>query len=218
MSSTRSKLYERYNVELPPPSSSSKANSNSNKFIGWLKSYTSNNKEDEARRQQLPIEEWTNVEMFKYILKNASFKSKLISILVILILSSIIISSILYPKNANKDSDDLGIRKKNSGGVMTKYGLRPDNMPVDSHERSNPFAPPDHTSHMEGVLEVKRIGKKKNKNDDPLPPPPPPPVQANPQQQEGDNTISKTKDNILAQRGKDVPPVTRAKKKGNASI
>jgi hypothetical protein len=111
MSSTRSKLYERYNVELPP-SSSSKANSSNNKLIGWLKSYTSN-KEEEARRQQLPIEEWTNVEMFKYILKNASFKSKLIAILVILILSSIIISSILYPKNANKDSD-LGIRMKNS--------------------------------------------------------------------------------------------------------
>ena len=217
MSSTRSKLYERYNVELPPPSSSSKANSNSNKFIGWLKSYKSN-KEEEARRQQLPIEEWTNVEMFKYILKNASFKSKLIAILVILILSSIIISSILYPKNANKDSDDLGIRKKNIGGVMTKYGLRPDNMPADSHERSNPFAPPDHTSYMEGVLEVKRIGKKKNKNDDP-PPPPPPPVQANPQQQEGDNTISKKNDNnILARREKDVPPVNRARKKGNASI
>jgi len=211
MSSTRSKLYERYNVELPP-SSSSKATSSSNKFIGWLKSYTSN-KEEEARRQQLPIEEWTNVEMFKYILKNASFKSKLIAILVILILSSIIISSILYPKNANKDSD-LGIRKKNSGGVMTKYGLRPDNMPADSHERSNPFTP-GHTSYMEGVLEVKRIGKKK-KNDDP---PPPPPVQENPQLQEGDDTISKTKDkNILTQREKDVPPVNRAKKKGNASI
>ena len=215
MSSTRSKLYERYNVELPP-SSSSKANSSSNKFIGWLKSYTSNNKEEEARRQQLPIEEWTNVEMFKYILKNASFKSKLIAILVILILSSIIISSILYPKNANKNSDDLGIRKKNSGGVMTKYGLRPAMMSADSHERSNPFAPPDHTSYMEGVLEVKRIGKKK-KNDDP-PPPPPPPVQENSQQQEGDDTISKTKDNILTQREKDVPPVNRAKKKGNASI
>jgi hypothetical protein len=211
MSSTRSKLYERYNVELPP-SSSSKATSSSNKFIGWLKSYTSN-KEEEARRQQLPIEEWTNVEMFKYILKNASFKSKLIAILVILILSSIIISSILYPKNANKDSD-FGIRKKNSGGVMTKYGLRPDNMPADSHERSNPFTP-GHTSYMEGVLEVKRIGKKK-KNDVP---PPPPPVQENSQQQEGDDTISKTKDkNILTQREKDVPPLNRAKKKGNASI
>ncbi len=216
MSSTRSKLYERYNVELPP-SSSSKANSSSSKLIGWLKSYTSN-KEEETRRQQLPIEEWSNVEMFKYILKNASFKSKLIAILVILILSSIIISSILYPKNANKDSD-LGIRKKNSGGVMTKYGLRPDNMPADSHERSNPFAPPGHTSYMEGVLEVKRIGKKKKKNDDPPPPPPPPPVQENPQLQEGDNTISKTKDkNILTQREKDVPPVNRSKKKGNASI
>jgi hypothetical protein len=214
MSSTRSKLYERYNVELPP-SSSSKANSSGNKFIGWLKSYTSNKEEDEARRQQLPIEEWTNVEMFKYILKNASFKSKLIAILVILILSSIIISSVLYPKNVNKN--DLGIGKKNSGGVMTKYGLRPDNMPADSHERSNPFAPPDHTSYLEGVLEVKRIGKKK-KNDDP-PPPPPPPVQENSQQQEGDDTISKTKDkNILAQREKDVPPVNRSKKKGNASI
>ena len=211
MSSTRSKLYERYNVELPP-SSSSKATSSSNKFIGWLKSYTSN-KEEEARRQQLPIEEWTNVEMFKYILKNASFKSKLIAILVILILSSIIISSILYPKSADKDSD-LGMRNKNSGGVMTKYGLRPDNMPADSHERSNPFTP-GHTSYMEGVLEVKRIGKKK-KNDDP---PPPPPVQENPQLQEGDDTISKTKDkNILTQREKDVPPVNRAKKKGNASI
>jgi hypothetical protein len=68
---------------------------------------------------------------------------------------------------------------------------------------------------MEGVLEVKRIGRKK-KNDVP---PPPPPVQENSQQQEGYDTISKTKDqNILTQREKDVPPVNRAKKKGNASI
>ncbi len=97
---------------------------------------------------------------------------------------------------------------------MTKYGLRPANMPADSHERSNPFKPPGHTSYMEGVLEVKRIGKKKKKNDDP----PPPPVQENPQLQEGDDTMSSTKDNnIFAQREKDVPPVNRTRKKGNAS-
>jgi hypothetical protein len=31
----------------------------------------------------------------------------------------------------------------------------------DSHKRNNPFAPAGHTSIMEGVLEVKRIGGKK---------------------------------------------------------
>lgn len=109
-------------------------------------------------------------------------------------------------------------KKNGEGGVMTKYGLRPDKMAADAHARSNPFAPPGHTSYMEGVLESKRIGKK-NKNDDPpLLPPPPPPVQENPQQQEGDSAISKANDkNILAQREK-APPVNGARKKGNRSI
>ena len=208
MSSTRSKLYERYNVELPTTSSSKKAAGSNKKWRGWLN--YNNNKEDEARRQQLPIEEWTNVEMIKYILKNASFRSKLIAILVIMILSSIIISTIFYPKNASNNSTDLV--KNNSGPVMTKYGLRPDKMSADSHARSNPFAPVGHTSYMEGVLEVKRIGgrKDKKKNDNnPPPPPPPPPMQDRQQQQQTDD-VSKTQDNNNMMR--EEPPGKRAKK------
>lgn len=162
--SSRSKLYERYDVELPSPSS----NSTRKKWSvgGWLV----NNHEQQQQRLQLPPDQWTNIEMIRYIFKNSSFKSKLIAILAIMILSSIIKSTLTFHNSSG--SNDL--EPKQRGPVMTKYGLRPEKMDPDSHKRSNPFAPPGHQSYMEGVLERKRVKKREN---------PPPPLRGQNQQQ-----------------------------------
>jgi hypothetical protein len=162
---SQSKLFERYDVELPTVSSSDATKS---RWRGWFK-----NEHDETRRQQqqqLPLDQWTNIEMIKYLIKNSSLKSKLIAILAIVILFSIIKSTFLFRNDANSN-DDVGMTR---GPIMTKYGLRPDKMDPDSHMRSNPFAPAGHQSYMEGVLEVKRVKKR----DDPQPPPPPMPQQS----------------------------------------
>ena len=155
---SRSKLYERYDVELPTVSPSN--DTKKSKWRGWFKT----DKDEDGTRQQLPPDQWTNVEVIKYIFKNSSFKSKLIAILVIMILSSIIKSTLSYRNNDARNKNDLLEMKK--GPIMTKYGIRPDTMDADSHKRSNPFAPPGHQSYMEGVLEVKRVKKRV----DPAPP------------------------------------------------
>ncbi len=151
---SRSKLYERYDVDLPSPSS----NSSRKKWRvgGWFV----NNQEQQQQRLQLPPDQWTNVEMIRYIFKNSSFKSKLIAILAIMILSTIIKSTISFYTNTNTSVDNDMEPKR--GPVMTKYGLRPEKMDPDSHKRSNPFAPPGHQSYMEGVLERKRVKKREN--------------------------------------------------------
>ena len=159
---SRSKqLYERYDVELPAPPSSNKTRKK------WRDIWFNSDKEKEQeqlQRQQLPPDQWTNIEMMRYIFKNSSFKSKLIAILIIMILSSIIKSALSLFHNDAAKNDDL---KPKRGPVMTKYGLRPENMDPDSHARSNPFAAdPDHVSYMEGILEIK---KKKKRDDEPSP-------------------------------------------------
>mmetsp|Transcript_7395 Transcript_7395/g.12185 ORF Transcript_7395/g.12185 Transcript_7395/m.12185 type:complete len:220 (+) Transcript_7395:43-702(+) len=150
--SSRSKLYERYDVELH-------ATSSSNSRKSWREKWFQTDKEQQRQRQQLPPDQWTNIEMIRYICKNSSFKSKLIAILVVTILSSIIKSTLSFHNNSARRSSNNDLETKR-GPVMTKYGLRPDKMDPDSHKRSNPFAAPDHQSYMEGVLEVKRVKKR----------------------------------------------------------
>lgn len=191
---SQSKLFERYDVELPTVSSSN-AN-NKSKWRGWFK----NDKE----RQQLPPDQWTNIEMIKYIVKNASFKSKIIAILVIMILPSIIKSTFSFRNDASSNND---LKMKN-GPVMTKYGLRPDKMDPDSHMRSNPFAPAGHQSYMEGVLEVKRVKKR----DNPQPAPPPPEQQQ--QQQQKQQQSLQLKDKSAQTQGKMLPQEARKETPG----
>jgi hypothetical protein len=169
---SRLKLYERYDVELPTVAS------NSNKFRGW---FGYRDRDEEARRQQLPIEEWKNIEIFKYVIKNASLKSKIIAILVLLILSACF-RVLVFRKNAMINNNDLN--KVKNGPVMTKYGLRPATMDPDSHARTNPFAPEGHTSYMEGVLEIKRKGGERDENKIKISPPPPHSPMQNPQHQQ----------------------------------
>ena len=182
--SSRSNLYERYDVELPTPTS----NSIRKKWRegGWFE----NNQEQQQQRQQLPPDQWTNIEMIRYIFKNSSFKSKLIAILAIMILSSIIKSTLSFHNNSSGNNELEPNTKR--GPVMTKYGLRPEKMDPDSHKRSNPFAAPGHQSYMEGVLEVKRVKKREN---------PPPPLRGHNQQQQ-----------IESLQGQNNPPKAQQKK------
>ena len=154
---SRSKLYERYNVELPPAAPSSNKRKS---WRGWFNNDVGDKTQQEE--EQLPPDQWTNVQMIRYILKNSSLKTKLITILMIMMLSSLI-KSIIFDNNDATITNDSQIKR---GPVMTKYGLRPEKMDPDSHKRSNPFAPPDHQSYMEGVLEVKKVKKR-------VKPPPP---------------------------------------------
>ncbi|KAK1743388.1 hypothetical protein QTG54_006009 [Skeletonema marinoi] len=195
---SRSKLYERYDVEVPNVSSSN-ANNNLKKWRGgWFKS--DRDEATERQQQQLPPDQWTNIEMIRYIFNNSTFKSKLIAILVIMILSSIIRSTLSFHNNTGRsNNNDLETKR---GPVMTKYGLRPEKMDPDSHKRSNPFAAPGHQSFMEGVLEVKRVKKREN-------PPPPPPVQNQQQQQQQKQESLHLETNPSQTQGKRLPQQTR---------
>jgi hypothetical protein len=130
--SNRSKLYERYNVDIK----TSRGDSNRRWF----------DEQEHQAQQEVPLEERTNLELLTMIYKTIPWKTKLIiSVLLILLLSV----STRMAKRPHVELSTSAVKER-------QYMLDP-----DSHKRNNPFAPAGHTSIMEGVLEVKRIGGKK---------------------------------------------------------
>lgn len=192
---SRSKLYERYDVNIKT-SSSRDSKSITSRCSDTIRRWSGNNDKDyREARQQLPIEEWTNVEMIRFLYQNSSVKSKLMTLLGIAILSSTIVSSI-----RNYDANKNSVTKE----TITKNKLPERNgiyMDPDSHKRSNPFAPEGHQSYMEGVLEVKRVGGRKYENlgDNNNREEPSPTQQQQQQQQDNNNNPRKRQqNNILA--------------------
>lgn len=178
---SRSKLYERYDVNV---NNKTKAVSSRSR---WFDNKDDSDVEMETR-QDLPIEEWSNIEMIKFIYQSASYKTKLLTLLAIVILSSVIISTLRDYGNSNYNNS---LTSKET--IKTIQGERPSYMDPDSHKRNNPFAPEGHQSFMEGVLEVKRIGTRKKKEEEeevvqPQPPPPPPPIELQQEEQQLNNT------------------------------
>mmetsp|Transcript_27226 Transcript_27226/g.56732 ORF Transcript_27226/g.56732 Transcript_27226/m.56732 type:complete len:243 (-) Transcript_27226:375-1103(-) len=190
---SRSKLYERYDVNIKTPSSRD-SRSITSRCSDTIRRWSGDNDNDyREARQQLPIEEWTNVEMIRFLYQNSSVKSKLMTLLGIAILSSAIVSSI-----RNYDANNNSVTEQ----TITKSKLGERNgifMDPDSHKRSNPFAPEGHQSYMEGVLEVKRVGGRKYENlADHNNREQPSPTQQQQQQDNNNNPRKRQQNNILS--------------------
>jgi len=155
-SRSNSTLYERYDVDVDRTMSSA---SGGRGGWGWFRNRGDEDEYDSLpsrSREDIPIDERTNIELIQLIWKNASTKSRLLALLATAILCKVIAESII---KARADRDAAATKSN-----AVKEGGRPTYMDPDSHKRNNPFAPEGTQTFMEGVLEVKRVGGKDKQN------------------------------------------------------
>ncbi|KAL7549375.1 hypothetical protein ACHAWF_012651 [Thalassiosira exigua] len=138
--SSRSKLYERYNVEIErssPPRAGGRR---------WF-----NEKEGpSASRQDLPIQERNNAELCRIILRGVSWRSRLA-----VLAAAVLLAAAAMWRGTEENSETAAVAMIYDKGRQV---ARPSFMDPDSHARNNPFAPEGETTVMEGVMEVKRVG------------------------------------------------------------
>jgi hypothetical protein len=133
---TRSKMYDRYDVEI-----------NTSSGAGGRSWFT----EEEPKREPT-IEEQERAqlkELATIILRSYSWKSKIMAVILLILTMAMAIRTI------HGIMRDMG---KSSPAVVSSSTKARPYMDPDAHKRNNPFAPAGHVSVMEGVLEVKRVG------------------------------------------------------------
>ena len=143
-SSRRSKLYERYNVNIKQQE---------------IDDDEQRRLQQHQRQDNLPIEERSNIELIKIIILQNIPKSHLTKATILLGVA-VIISYIILPTN-----NDANINSATTGNVRSINYNKNNYMAVDSHERNNPFAEEGHISVMTGALETKRIGGNSQQSD-----------------------------------------------------
>ncbi|KAL3793331.1 hypothetical protein HJC23_003841 [Cyclotella cryptica] len=129
---SRSKMYERYDIEI-------KTSSSGNGDQRWF------NEEQDVSATPSPFQETLA------ILQTLSWKVRLLSLAALLWTAATVIR--LVHGVVRGLGGDSSITLKSTTNKPERPFMDP-----DSHKRNNPFAPAGHVSVMEGVLEVKRIG------------------------------------------------------------
>ena len=119
----RSKLYERYDVEIQTLEENSDHK--------WL---------NEQSRETIPLEERSNIELIIMIYKTLHWKTKLITFVALIFITSMALRIARRPK-------------AQAAPTVERIWMHP-----DSHQRNNPFAAEGETTYMEGILEYKHIG------------------------------------------------------------
>ena len=120
--SRRSKLYERYNVNIKESDEEAAAHNNNN-----------NHRRRDIR--EIPIDEQTNIELIKTLFQNTSKSNLLLGLLVTLVLVSAIISRVVGEGESNDDNNSSSTIMNSKLPNYNKNNY----MAADSHARSNPY-------------------------------------------------------------------------------
>lgn len=176
----RSKLYERYDVELVAPLSTANDGRGGSCWRSWFT--------QDGDAPPRDIGELSNAELCRLIVaQRMSTKSRWLALAALVFLAATTLRddgdhhAPSFAREGRAMDPDPRAREyvMKEGMGSTKAMERPAYMDPDSHQRNNPFAPEGSMTVMTGQLEVKRIGGRKG------PPPPPPHAKQQQGRQEG---------------------------------
>ena len=144
---SRSKLYERYDVDIEA-----------------LSSVPGDVDGSPLPQHERPVEEWTNAEVCRFVWQNVAAKSRTVKRSTLLAGAALLAVLALQSLRRGVGEEEAAattvtaksavVMRDGSGRTM----LRPTYMDADAHARDNPFAPDGRATVMEGMLEAKRMG------------------------------------------------------------